>query len=87
VLLAIFWESLRESFGAMPFSWADALSLADFASSGDMLEARELVLEPAGVVESLKSSLLSLEPLGFGRSSSLDPATVPKARSLPSIAT
>lgn len=85
--LAIFWEALRDSFGAVPLSGADALSLENFASSGDMLEVRELFLEPSGVAESLKSSLLSLMPFGLGRSSSLDPAAVPKARSPPSMAT
>jgi hypothetical protein len=55
-------------------SGGDALSVADFAPSGDKLDALEFILEPLGVLEALVSSLLSLEPFIFGLSSSLVPA-------------
>lgn len=86
-LLDIFCDDLCDSFGVVPFSMMDVLSPADFASSSDMLDAGESILAPLGVAEPLISSLLSLGPLDFGRSSNLGPATVPKARPPPSIAT
>jgi hypothetical protein len=82
-----FCDDLRDSFGAVPFSEIDVPSVADFVSSGDMLGGRVSVLVPFRVVESLVSSLFNLTPLDFGFSSVPDPATVPEARLLPSIAT
>lgn len=86
-LRAIFCDGFRASFGAVPFSRLDALSIAGLASSGDMLEARESPLWPFGVAEALRSSLFNLIPLGLGRSSIPSPTTVPEARRLPSMAT
>jgi hypothetical protein len=85
-LLAIFCDGFRDSFGAVPFSGIGALSAADFASSGDMLGARESGREPFGVREALLSSFFNLTPLDFGLSSVPDPATVPDGRLLPSMA-
>ena len=50
-------------------SGGEALSTADFAMSGDRLEAREFILEPPGVLEALVSSLLTLLPFILTRSS------------------
>jgi len=50
-------------------SGGDALSVADFAPSGDKLDALEFILEPLGVFEALVSSLLSLAPFVLDLSS------------------
>jgi hypothetical protein len=81
----IFCEGFRDSFGAVPFSGVGALSAADFASSGDMLEAREEALAPLGALEPLLSSRFNLMPLGFCFSSVASPAAAPEARLLPSM--
>ena len=81
----IFCKGFRESFDAVLFSGVGALSAADFASSGDMLEDREGTLAPLGAVEPLLSSRFTLMPLGFCFSSIPSPADVPEARLLPSM--
>lgn len=87
-LLAIFCECFLDNLGAVLFSEIEVLSAADFASSGDMLDARVPVLKPFDAPESPMSSFLIPMPLIFRLSSVSAPAAapVPEARLLPSIA-
>jgi hypothetical protein len=62
-------------------SGVEALSLADFVSSGDRLDAREFIFEPLGVAVTLVSSFFSLPPLILCNSSDFVLTTEPGVRS------
>lgn len=67
-----FCEAFRDGLEGATLSGGEALSTADFAVSGDRLEAREFILEPPGVLDALVSSLLILLPFILTRSSTFN---------------